>query len=35
MQKIPARLFIGLAILGIGVSMPALAASKKPNILII
>ena len=35
MQTFLARLLIGLAILGFGLSMPALAASKKPNIVVI
>jgi arylsulfatase A-like enzyme len=35
MRTFLAKLFIGLAILGIGASTPALAAAKKPNILVI
>jgi hypothetical protein len=35
MKTIFARLLIGLVILGIGASMPAFAASKNPNIVVI
>ena len=35
MKSFLARLLCGLAVLGLAMSMPALAASKKPNILII
>ena len=35
MRTFLARLLISLAILGFGLSMPALAASKKPNIVVI